>query len=69
MLSLRSTLRLLLPAVPPAGLPKHHIYNANLMQNGADFAVNVNTAQEFDGCDSGAPMLAAAACMRCVCGS
>ncbi|KAK9809967.1 hypothetical protein WJX72_002749 [[Myrmecia] bisecta] len=36
------------------GLPKHHICNANLMKNGADFAVYVNTAQEFDGSDSGA---------------
>jgi len=36
------------------GLPKHHICNANLMKNGADFAVFVNTAQEFDGSDSGA---------------
>ncbi|KAK3275721.1 hypothetical protein CYMTET_16165, partial [Cymbomonas tetramitiformis] len=33
---------------------KHHICNANLMRNGADFAVFVNTAQEFDGSDSGA---------------
>ncbi|PNW88203.1 hypothetical protein CHLRE_01g018950v5 [Chlamydomonas reinhardtii] len=36
------------------GVPKHHICNANLMRNGADFAVYVNTAQEFDGSDSGA---------------
>ncbi|GMH32582.1 hypothetical protein BSKO_00416 [Bryopsis sp. KO-2023] len=36
------------------GVPKHHICNANLMRNGADFAVFVNTAQEFDGSDSGA---------------
>ncbi|XRB08592.1 deoxyhypusine synthase [Pycnococcus provasolii] len=36
------------------GLPKHHICNANLMRNGADFAVFLNTAQEFDGSDSGA---------------
>ncbi|EFN58581.1 hypothetical protein CHLNCDRAFT_19955 [Chlorella variabilis] len=36
------------------GVPKHHICNANLMKNGADFAVFVNTAQEFDGSDSGA---------------
>lgn len=36
------------------GLPKHHIYNANMMRNGADFAVIINTAQEFDGSDSGA---------------
>jgi deoxyhypusine synthase len=37
-----------------AGVPKHHINNANLMRNGADFAVMLNTAQEFDGSDSGA---------------
>ncbi|EZG57143.1 deoxyhypusine synthase [Gregarina niphandrodes] len=36
------------------GAPKHHVCNANLMRNGADFAVYLNTAQEFDGCDSGA---------------
>eukprot|EP00803_Ostreobium_quekettii_P000133 evm.model.scf_11.12 EVM.evm.TU.scf_11.12 scf_11:103424-107242(+) len=36
------------------GVPKHHICNANLMRNGADYAVYVNTAQEFDGSDSGA---------------
>lgn len=36
------------------GLVKHHIANANLMRNGADFAVFVNTGQEFDGSDSGA---------------
>ena len=36
------------------GVAKHHICNANLMRNGADFAVFVNTAQEFDGSDSGA---------------
>lgn len=36
------------------GIVKHHINNANLMRNGADFAVFVNTAQEFDGSDSGA---------------
>ncbi|GAB4820672.1 hypothetical protein N2152v2_007718 [Parachlorella kessleri] len=36
------------------GVPKHHICNANLMKNGADFAVYLNTAQEFDGSDSGA---------------
>ncbi len=37
-----------------AGVAKHHICNANLMRNGADFAVFLNTAQEFDGSDSGA---------------
>jgi len=36
------------------GLIKHHICNANLMRNGADFSVYVNTAQEFDGSDAGA---------------
>ncbi|KAF8034060.1 hypothetical protein BT93_C0365 [Corymbia citriodora subsp. variegata] len=36
------------------GMPKHHISNANMMRNGADFAVFINTAQEFDGSDSGA---------------
>ncbi|KAJ3124817.1 hypothetical protein HK098_000857 [Nowakowskiella sp. JEL0407] len=36
------------------GVVKHHICNANLMRNGADFAVYVNTAQEFDGSDAGA---------------
>nr|XP_046271260.1 deoxyhypusine synthase [Scatophagus argus] len=36
------------------GVVKHHVANANLMRNGADFAVFVNTGQEFDGSDSGA---------------
>jgi deoxyhypusine synthase len=36
------------------GLVKHHICNANLMRNGADYSVFVNTGQEFDGSDSGA---------------
>ena len=36
------------------GVAKHHVANANLMRNGADFAVYVNTAHEFDGSDSGA---------------
>ena len=36
------------------GVAKHHVCNANLMRNGADFAVYLNTAQEFDGSDSGA---------------
>jgi len=36
------------------GVIKHHICNANLMRNGSDFAVYINTAQEFDGSDSGA---------------
>ena len=36
------------------GVAKHHVANANLMRNGADFAVLVNTGAEFDGSDSGA---------------
>ncbi|XP_072299573.1 deoxyhypusine synthase-like [Eucyclogobius newberryi] len=36
------------------GLVKHHIANANLMRNGAEYSVYVNTGQEFDGSDSGA---------------
>merc|ERR1711915_74942 len=36
------------------GLIKHHICNANLMRNGANFSVFLNTASEYDGSDSGA---------------
>jgi deoxyhypusine synthase len=36
------------------GVIKHHIANANLMRNGAESAVYINTAQEFDGSDAGA---------------
>ncbi|KII62865.1 Deoxyhypusine synthase [Thelohanellus kitauei] len=36
------------------GLIKHHICNANLMRNGADFSVFINTAVEYDGSDAGA---------------
>jgi deoxyhypusine synthase len=36
------------------GLVKHHIANACLMRNGAEAAVYVNTAHEFDGSDAGA---------------
>ena len=36
------------------GLVKHHTCNANLMRNGADFSIFINTGQEFDGSDSGA---------------
>ena len=36
------------------GVAKHHMANANLMRNGADFSVFINTGQEFDGSDSGA---------------
>ncbi|KAL7269570.1 Deoxyhypusine synthase [Rhizina undulata] len=36
------------------GVVKHHIANANLMRNGAEWSVFVNTANEFDGSDAGA---------------
>ncbi|KAI9763039.1 MAG: Deoxyhypusine synthase [Chaenotheca gracillima] len=36
------------------GIIKHHIANACLMRNGAESAVYINTAQEFDGSDAGA---------------
>ncbi|XP_074654285.1 deoxyhypusine synthase-like [Tubulanus polymorphus] len=36
------------------GLMKHHICNANLMRNGADFSIFMNTSTEYDGSDSGA---------------
>ncbi|CAI5443333.1 unnamed protein product [Caenorhabditis angaria] len=36
------------------GVIKHHINNANLMRNGSDYTVYINTGQEFDGSDSGA---------------
>ena len=36
------------------GLVKHHTCNANLMRNGADFSVYINTGHEFDGSDGGA---------------
>lgn len=37
-----------------SGVVKHTILNANMLRNGADYAVYVNTAQEFDGSDAGA---------------
>ena len=37
------------------GVAKHHVLNANAMRHGGRYSVYVNTAQEFDGCDSGAP--------------
>ena len=37
-----------------AGVVKHHILNANMMRNGADYAVYINNAHEFDGSDAGA---------------
>lgn len=37
-----------------AGPIKHHVCNANLFRGGADYAVYINAAQEFDGSDAGA---------------
>ena|SRR3989339_3762 len=37
-----------------AGLVKHAILNAHLYRDGADYAVYINNAQEFDGSDAGA---------------
>ncbi|HLC86360.1 MAG TPA: deoxyhypusine synthase [Candidatus Nanoarchaeia archaeon] len=37
-----------------SGIIKHHICNANMFRNGAEYAVYINNAQEFDGSDSGA---------------
>lgn len=37
-----------------AGVVKHSILNAHLYRNGADYAVYINTAPEFDGSDAGA---------------
>jgi deoxyhypusine synthase len=37
-----------------AGVVKHCILNANMLRNGCDYAVYVNTSQEYDGSDSGA---------------
>jgi deoxyhypusine synthase len=36
------------------GLVKHHTCNANLMSNGANYSVYINTGHEFDGSDGGA---------------
>lgn len=37
-----------------AGFIKHSILNANLLRNGAEYAVYINNSQEFDGSDAGA---------------
>lgn len=37
-----------------SGIVKHSILNANMLRNGADYAVYINNAQEFDGSDAGA---------------
>jgi len=41
---------------------KHHILKANLIRNGADFGVFINTGQEFDGSDTGATVDEAVSC-------
>ncbi|MEX0920757.1 MAG: deoxyhypusine synthase [Candidatus Pacearchaeota archaeon] len=37
-----------------SGIMKHHICNANMMRNGADYAVYINSGEEWDGADSNA---------------
>lgn len=37
-----------------SGVVKHSILNANMFRNGADYAVYINTEQEFNGSDAGA---------------
>lgn len=37
-----------------SGIVKHSILNANMLRNGADYAVYVNNSAEFDGSDAGA---------------
>lgn len=37
-----------------SGIMKHHILNANMMRNGSDYSVYINTMEEWDGSDSGA---------------
>lgn len=39
-----------------SGLIKHHILNSNLFNDGLDYCVIINTAIEYDGSDSGAPL-------------
>ena len=36
------------------GIAKHFTLNANIFKDGLDYAIYINTAQEYDGCDSGA---------------
>ncbi len=36
------------------GMMKHHILNSNMMRNGADYAVYINSGEEWDGADSNA---------------
>lgn len=36
------------------GIMKHHILNSNMMRNGSDYSVYINTGEEWDGSDSNA---------------
>lgn len=45
-----------------AGVVKHQMCKANCVRDGADFAVYLNTAPEFDGSDSGASPDESVAC-------
>ncbi len=36
------------------GIVKHHVFNANLMRNGSNYTVIINTGMEYDASDSGA---------------
>jgi len=38
------------------GVVKHHILNANIWRNGADFGVFLNTGLSYDGSDAGATL-------------
>ncbi len=37
-----------------SGIMKHHILNSNMMRNGADYSIYINTGEEWDGADSNA---------------
>jgi deoxyhypusine synthase len=37
-----------------SGTPKHFALNANIFREGAEYAIYINTGEEFDGSDSGA---------------
>lgn len=45
-----------------AGITKHHMCKANCVRDGADYAVYLNTAESFDGSDSGADPDESVAC-------
>lgn len=39
-----------------SGIIKHHIFNANMMRNGSEYCVLINTGVEYDCSDSGADL-------------